>query len=308
MEFTAQSSNAGLFYWGHDTGGFVGERNAEMYVRWTQFTGFSACLRVHSQRDKVLDRRPWMWGEEAENAMRKIYHMRSQLMPYIYSVAYRAYSEELPMIMPMYIEYPEEAEAYQNNQQYMFGEAFICAPVTSPMENGKAAQKVWIKEGTYYDYFTNEKYQSGVHEFACPLDEFPLLIKGGVPVPMQPYTRRMASERLQELIIRCYPGEAGEFTLYEDDGISSEYLDDKNLKTRLSYKKEDGRITMEIEPCGSGYEGMPEVRDYRIELMLTEKELHVVNGAECQVKFEAGCNVIVFKNRDIREKITIVLE
>lgn len=308
VEFTAQSSNAGLFYWGHDTGGFFGERNAEMYVRWTQFTGFSACLRVHSQRDKVLDRRPWMWGEEAEQAMRKIYHMRSQLMPYIYSVAYKAYEEGLPMMMPMYIEYPEEAAAYENAQQYLFGEAFLCAPITSPMENDKADQKVWINEDTYYDYFTGEKYEPGNHIFECPLDRFPLLVKAGVPVPMQPYTKRMTSESLQELVIRCYPGKEGNFTLYEDDGISSQYLEGKCLKTKLSYQNDSGKITVEIEPYGKGYQGMPEVRDYRMELMCTEKKLQVVNGVECQVEFLDGCNVISLKGRNIREKIRVELD
>ena len=211
------------------------------------------------------------------------------------------------MIMPMYIEYPEEAAAYENNQQYMFGDAFICAPITSPMENSKATQKVWIKEGTYYDYFTNEKYESGMHEFACPLDEFPLLVKGGVPIPMQTYSKRMTSEKLTELIIRCYPGREGEFTLYEDDGISSDYLEDKCLKTRLSYKNEDGRITIEIEPYGEGFKGMLKERDYRIELMLAENELRVVNGVECEVAFADGCNVVTLKNCDIRKKITVEL-
>ncbi len=308
VEFTAQSSNAGLFYWGHDTGGFFGERDAEMYVRWTQFTGFSACLRVHSQRDKVLDRRPWMWGEEAKQAMRKIYHMRSQLMPYIYSVAYRAYEDEVPMIMPMYIQYPEEAKAYENNQQYMFGEGFLCAPITSPMENGKATQKVWIKEGIYYDYFTGLRYECGEHIFACPLDEFPLLVRGGMPIPMQPYTRRMTSEPLRELIVRCYPGKEGTFTLYEDDGISSRYLEGKCLKTRLFYQNQDGRITIEIEPFGEGYEGMPTVRDYRIELMCMKKKVQVVNGTECPVEYQNGRNVLCLKGRNIREKLTILLE
>ena len=124
---------------------------------------------------------------------------------------------------------------------------------------------------------------------------------------MQPYTKRMTSEKLQKLVIRCYPGKEGTFTLYEDDGISSEYLHGKNLKTRLSYRNNGGKITVEIEPHGEGYDGMPEVREYRIELMCAEKKLQVMNGVECQVEYQDGCNVVAVKQREIKEKIVIEL-
>ena len=84
-----------------------------MYVRWTQFTAFSACLRVHSQRDESLDRRPWLWGKTAEKAMKIVYYMRAQLIPYIYSSAYEGYEEGLPLIKGMYIEFPNDENAYK---------------------------------------------------------------------------------------------------------------------------------------------------------------------------------------------------
>ena len=65
--------------------------------------------------------------------MRKSYHLRSRLMPYIYSLAYRTYEEGIPFIEPMYYEYPEDEDAYTYGGQYFFGNAFLCAPITSPM-------------------------------------------------------------------------------------------------------------------------------------------------------------------------------
>lgn len=306
--FTASSSNAGLFYWGHDTGGFFGDRNPELYVRWTQFTAFSACLRVHSCREEELDRRPWKWGTEETAAMRKVYHMRSQLIPYIYTLAYNAYDKGEPLIKSMYIEHPEDENAYKNKQQYMFGDAFICAPVTKPIINGTASQKVWVKEGTYYNYFTNEVYTEGTYDINCPLDEFPLLIKGGMPIPMQPYSNRMTSNVLNELIIRCYPGEKGEFTLYEDDGITNEYKDDKNLKTRLSYHNEEGTITIKAEPFGNGYDGMPEKRDYTIELPLLKGKVELLSDTACDISYNDNCCYIKIKDKDIFETLEIILK
>ncbi|MBQ8496510.1 MAG: DUF5110 domain-containing protein [Clostridia bacterium] len=308
VEFTASSSNAGLFYWGHDTGGFFGEPNAELYVRWTQFSGFSACLRAHSERNAVLDRRPWKWGERETDAMRKIYHLRSQLMPYIYSLAYDGYENGMPMIASMYLEYPDDENAYHNPQEYLFGPAFICAPVTSPMNDGKAKQTLWLPENDYYHFFTGKKYEAGYHEIASALDEFPLFVKGGVPIPMQAYTNRMTKASPEELVIRIYPGEKGSFTLYEDDGISRAYENGEFLGTQLSYTNENGIITIKIKPFGNGYEGMPTMRSYRIELMHTEEKLSVLNDIQADVIFNGDLNVVQIPKTDSKKSMEIMLK
>ena len=306
VEFTAQSSNVGLMYWGHDTGGFFGERNPELYVRWTQFSAFSACLRAHSERAKELDRRPWKWGDAETKAMRTAYHLRSRFMPYLYSLAYSAYEDGLPMIAPMYLEYPEREEAYENPQQYRLGPAVLCAPVTVPCAaNGLASQHVWTPDGVYYDFFTGCAYGPGSHDFACPLAEFPLLIRGGVPVPMQPYTARMGSAILKELVIRLYPGEAGECILYEDDGISEAYQNGQWLKTRLAGRREGEAVVIEIEPFGDGYAGMPQTRRYTLELVGFGRALSPDHDGE--TSFEDGKTTVRLGEYPIRENLVITL-
>ncbi len=308
VAFTASSSNVGLFYWGHDTGGFFGEPNAEMYVRWTQFSAFSACLRAHSERNATLDRRPWKWGEKEATAMRQCYHLRSELMPYIYSLAYRAYEEGLPLIEPMYYEYPNDEIAYTQNGQYFFGDAFLCSPITNPIdESGSAKQTVWIKEGIWFDFFTGEKYTAGTHTLQCPIDRFPLLVRGGIPIPMQHYTNRMTTTPLLELVITIFPTERGEFTLYEDDGVSREFEDGAFLKTKLTYQNINGSITLDIVPEGNGYRGMPSERSYQIRLMQTNKPLSIIEG-NGMATFENNVNTIVISKQDIRQSVKIVLQ
>lgn len=307
VAFTSKSSNALAFYWGHDTGGFYGEREPELYARWAQFSALSATLRLHSSCSEHLDRCPWKWGDEACNSLRKSYHLRSRLMPYVYSLAYRASTEVLPLISGMYIEYPDEKEAYCNDQQYLFGSAFIVAPITDPMDNsGKATQKVWIPEDGYYDFFSGKRYDKGKYEISCGLDEFPLFVKGGIPVPMQPYTKRMTSTPLEELDILCYPAESGEFTLYEDDGISKDFERGAYLKTRLTYASADGEIKIGIEPEGDGYSGMPETRKYVITLPNTDKEL-ISDDANVRIKFKNGINIVEIPPKSIKEAVYIKL-
>jgi len=205
VAFTANSGNAGCFFWAHDLGGFYGDRNPELYTRWVQFGLTNSTLRVHSCGEN-LDRRPWLWGENEEKSMRIIYHLRSQLIPYIYSSVWQCNHQSLSLLRPMYLEYPNDSNAYQNPQEYLFGDNFLSAPIVSPGigPNKLAKQKVWFPAGTWYNIFSNEKHEgSKTDSVSADLDKFPFYVRGGYPIPMQTYTARMTTEPLKNLIIRC---------------------------------------------------------------------------------------------------------
>ncbi len=126
-----------------------------------------------------------------------------------------------------------------------------------------------------------------------------------MPIPMQPYSKRMTSETLKTLIIRIYPGESGEFTLYEDDGVSEEYKNGSFLRTKISYKNTENEISISIEPYGKGYSGMPQLRSYIIELPLSGNLKLLSQNAEliCQ----GGINKIKVKERTIFEMVEFKL-
>lgn len=72
------------------------------------------------------------WHTQEGEAMRTAFHLRSVLFPCIYSSVRQSYRETLPLLRPMYLEYPREEEAYRNAQQYLFGDTFLVAPIVSP--------------------------------------------------------------------------------------------------------------------------------------------------------------------------------
>ena len=317
IELTATSGNAGCFFWAHDIGGFYGGKDPELYTRWTQFGLLNSSLRIHSVLDKDLDRRPWLWGEKHEQAMRTVYHLRSRLMPYIYSSVRQCHTDMLPLNRCMYIDYSHEQQAYRNPQQFMFGDLLLGAPITTPANpQGEASQKIWLPGGElWYDLFTGQQYQGDTLLSATyPLERFPLFVKGGYPLPMQSYTPRMASTPLTQLIVRCYPGQEGchnRYTLYEDDGISTEYEQGKYAETLLEYQKQNGQTHITIHPAQGTYKGQPLRRAYRIELPHTPKRLTVrVNGKKTKTTYDADCQgqVLLIKPQDIRKKIVITIQ
>lgn len=314
IDMTATSGNAGCFFWAHDIGGFYGGKDPELYTRWTQFGLLNSSLRIHSVIDKDLDRRPWLWGEKYEKAMRKVYHMRSELMPYIYSSVRQCHTDMLPLNRCMYIDYSDQKESYQNPQQFMFGDLLLGAPISTPAgEDGLAEQKVWFPAGeVWYDLFTGQKYEGNATvNIRCDLNRFPLFIKGGYPIPMQPYTERMASTPLTKLVLRCYPATEdcdNSYTLYEDDGVTTAYEKGEFAETRLQYKKEKGQTEITVYPSQGTYQGQPQKRSYRIELPATEKGLIVrVNGKKIKTTpvTEIQGHAIEIKANSIKNKITI---
>ncbi|MFO7870144.1 MAG: glycoside hydrolase family 31 protein [Kiritimatiellia bacterium] len=291
VPFTATASNVGCFYWSHDLGGFCGEVDPETYSRWLQFGAFSACMRLHGVG---ADRRPWKWPEWTAGSMRRSFRLRSRLMPYTYSCAARSCRETLPLIRSTYLDYPEDEEAYRNPQQYFYGDGFLAAPVVSAGRGpGRvASQVVYFPAGTWYNWFTGERFR-GPREVlvSAALDEFPLYIKAGLPVPMQEFTTRMTAGSPENLTVRVFPPEEGQketFTLYEDDGITASFEKHLFAETGLSCARRGNSMILRIGASRGSYEGIPSARRWRLELPSTLAADSVsVNGRPAKSAYDS---------------------
>jgi alpha-glucosidase (family GH31 glycosyl hydrolase) len=293
VPFTSTAGNIGCFFWSHDIGGHFGGLNPETNARWVQFGATTAALRLHSTRDKLMDKRPWLYDKMYIKSNQIAFHLRSVIFPYIYSSAWQSTKETIPLNKPMYIEYPDKEIAYASPQQYFFGEAFLIAPIAQPGigKNKIASQKVWFPEGIWYNWFTNERYEENTKPISvwANIFEFPFYAKGGIPIPMQPYTHRMTSEPLKQLIIRVYPGEdgkTGKFTLYEDDGISDDYLKEKFALTDIQYVRNGDNYKVKISPVKGNYNGQLKSRSYVIEFPCTQEvDSAVFNGKKVKAEY-----------------------
>ena len=293
VPFTSTAGNVGCFFWTHDIGGHWGGRNAESYARWCQFGALSAALRSHSTRDATMDRRPWTYPQWAEDSMRGSFRLRARLFPYIYGSAAESSRDTVPLLRPLYIEHPELEPAYHNAQEYYFGDDLLVAPIaTAGVGPSRLAwQRVWFPPGTWFDFFTGERYDGGENEeVAADIDEFPLFVRGGVPIPMRDYTPRPATARLDHLVLRCYPGPEGEngaSDLYEDDGQTRAYETGARAWTGLSYRRNAGSITIDISATAGHYEGQLAERSYTIELAdLQRPDSATIDGTAGKVDYD----------------------
>ncbi len=313
VPFTAASANVGCFFWSHDMGGFMGEIDDEIYARWLQFGAFTAAMRLHGLGS---DRRPWKWADWAEKSMRQSFRWRSRLMPYTYSAVARCCRESLPLIRATYIQHPDDEQAYCNPQQYYFGDHFLVAPIATPGKGpGKVGRQiVSIPEGTWYNWFTGERFEGRQERLVCAdLYEMPLYVRGGVPIPMQPFTRRMGTTPIHQLIVRCFPGPDGAAEtnkLYEDDGLSQDYQRGLCRETDLVYERCGERVKIKVNPPRGDYPGSVQSRSCRIELPCTESPCDAtLNGQPIELSYDkdGATTIIEIPESPVEQGAEIVL-
>ena len=312
VKFTLASANAGCFFWAHDIGGFTGDRDPETFTRWVQFGALSAALRLHSVGDD-LDRRPWLWGQPYEDIMRAAYHLRTQLLPYIYTSARECYDDMLPLLRPLYLDYPEAEEAYEQANEYLLGPHLLIAPITRSGKGPecRAERTVWFPPGTWFNFFTGEKFAGpATMTLSVALAEIPLYVRAGTPLPLQLATPRMASTPLTHLVVRCFPGEQGTFALYEDDGFSPGYQTDEFARTGLHFELLSGVSRLRVDATTGSFAQQVAERSYEIQFPETTPAHSVkIDGADAASEYNAATrtHIVRISARDIRTGFSLVL-
>jgi len=205
---------SGVPFWSCDNAGFsatVGHLTPEMWIRWSQMSMFTSHTRLHGTE---LRRVPWTFGDRAVENFRKYAKLRYRLLPYIYSQAYKATKTGLPMMRAMVLEFQDDPNTYSMEDQYMFGDAFLVAPVHTPVNR----RTVYLPEGIWFDYWTAKEYKGPITlQVQPPLEVLPLYIKGDSIIPMGPDMAYVGEKPFDPITLDVWLCSEGECTIYDDD-------------------------------------------------------------------------------------------
>jgi alpha-glucosidase (family GH31 glycosyl hydrolase) len=269
--FTATAANVAYGWWSHDIGGhMLADHGPELYLRWVQFGVFSPIFRLHSTNKPALDRRPWSKPERYYKAARAAMQLRHALIPYIYSMAWRAHQTGISLVTPMYYGNMQEAEAFEASDQYYFGSELLVAPILTPVhsETGLADKKVWFPSGIWTNFFTGEQFVGGDwREIKAALEDIPVFARSGAIIPLAPKPVWGGLDNPSDVDIFIFPGSDNSFALYEDDGETTDYLQRKYAIT--TFTLQDGRFT--IQPVSGEASLLPAKRTYHIHLRGVDK-------------------------------------
>ena len=229
-------SLSGLPYVHSDAGGFAAtdQQDAELYTRWLQFAAFTPVFRPHGtaledydKSVKSIPSEPALWPDPTRSIVRDYIRLRYQLLPYNYTLGFEQSVHGKPLMRPLYYYQFNDPETFKADDQYMWGDAFLVAPVTT---QGATARMVYLPEGQWYNFYDNtlSEGKQWVNQSA-DLARMPLFVKAGSFVPAwQPDSviRSTDSYDSKQISLFYYPsGTATSYTFFDDDGTSTKTLE-----------------------------------------------------------------------------------
>ncbi|MDN3669414.1 glycoside hydrolase family 31 protein [Echinicola jeungdonensis] len=293
---------SGVGYWSHNMGGFEHLADPELYARWVQFGMFSPVAHVFGM-DHPGYKEPWNYGEEAEQIFTKYDKLRYRLIPYIYSTAFKQYNTGLPIMRALVLEHQDDYNTYNVDDQYYFGNQMIVCPVITKEAKTRI---VYLPEGTWYDYWSGEKYEGeDYYNIVTPLEKLPVFVKKGAIIPMQPEVMYDEKEPYGDITLDIFPGEKGSFELFEDDGVSEDYMKGKYAITSITSEKMiDGSMKVTVEAAKGEFD--PGTRNYIIKVHIDKapaslnvdgKDLAFIDKKEVEIgkpgyAYDAGNQVL----------------
>ena len=226
---------------------------------------FNPISRDHSDKG-TRAQEPWVDGEPHTTIRRRFIEERYRLLPYIYTLAEEASRTGLPMMRPLFMEFPDAAGGYvldlEAGQQFMWGPAMLVAP--APYGEMVDPYPVILPPGEWYDYWTGEKLGalppakltggSGVTmdlgddparmphqlEVSPELGQLPVYVRAGSIIPRQPLVQHSGEMPDGPLQLAVYPGPDCAGSVYLDDGTSFAFRDGHLLRVQFRCNREPG--------------------------------------------------------------------
>jgi alpha-glucosidase len=274
----------GIPFWTTDISGYCGDIKdypamAELYTRWMQFGVFCPLSRAHHEGNNAVE--PWMFGDEAEKNAKAAIELKYTLFPYIYTYARKSHDTGLPITRGLFMEFPGDPTAVATEDQFMFGEEILVAPV---LRKGERTRTLYLPEGDWIDFGDKTTVYAGgkTISYDAPLDVIPIFVKRGSIVPQMPVMQYMHENPDYPVTVDIFPAAKGgkaSFQLYEDEGENLDYLNGVYCLTDFVCTTTDSGYDITIEGDSHGFR-QSEKRNFELALHITSKPDRVTVGGE----------------------------
>jgi alpha-D-xyloside xylohydrolase len=297
---------SGIPYWTHDIGGFAVERRYEnaagedlkewraLMTRWFQFGAFCPLFRVHGQY-------PYreMYNVAPENSVEyksMLYYdkLRYRLMPYIYTLAGKAYKDDYTIMRALVMDFSGDTAVLDIADEYMFGPAMLVCPV---YEYKAVSREAYLPAPAgWYDFCTGRYLEGGQKiDVPAPLERIPLFIKEGSIIVFGPEMQYTGEKQEDPLTLYVYTGRDAHFELFEDEGVNYNYEKGQYSVIPFSYKEESH--TLIIGKRQGSYPGMPEKRTIEIVWISKDRPVKYDSGIACDqsVNYDGNEQTVIMK-------------
>ncbi|HEX2955274.1 MAG TPA: TIM-barrel domain-containing protein [Chitinispirillaceae bacterium] len=251
----------GFPFFNHDAGGHVNLtiNNDNCYRQWDMaFGSFTPIWKPHGPSHT---RWPLQRTTTCQATAKTFITARYQMLPYIYTYAYKAWSTGVPMVRSMFLEDQNNATAWQKELQYFWGKEMLIAPNCSDGNNNVS---VWFPKGNWYDFWNDKKYTGDqTINYSAATGVLPAFVREGAVIPMVPFAKSTFFITKDTLIIHVYTGADGVFQLYEDDGVTEKYRT-KNEFRLTGIKYSESSLRVDIGAAEGQFSNASSKRTYQI--------------------------------------------
>ncbi len=241
-------SMSGLFFYGHDLGGFCGEMpSRELLLRWLQHGIFEPRLTIHSWNSDGSATMPWSYPDIV-HSVRELFAQRKQLLPYLYNCAYHCAEKEEPINAPAFLYFNDE-KLYSHTDAMMLGRDIYIA---FAFDEGVNTVSAYLPKGA--DWYLDDKLYAGgeTEELVIqPEDKMPYFVKAGCVLPTD--ESEYGFENSEKLVFTVYPINKGNFEseFFTDDGISFSYLNNECVHLYFSVSCDKNTVSVRFENKGN---------------------------------------------------------
>ncbi|TKG93719.1 DUF5110 domain-containing protein [Puteibacter caeruleilacunae] len=293
-----------------DMDGIFGGKNSAVNIRDFQWKAFSL-MQLNMDGWGANEKYPHALGEPATSINRMYLKLKSELIPYTYSVAEEAV-DGLPIMRAMFLEYPNEYTKGKATQyQYLYGSNFLVAPIyqeTAVDKKGNDVRNgIYLPEGIWIDYFSGEEYEGNriINSFNTPIWKLPVFVKKGAIIPMANATNNVYEINKSLRIYEVYPYGSTSFTEYDDDGTTEAYRLGEGATTLIESNADNaGEVTLTVHPTQGSFEGMvtEKVTEFKVNVTAEPKKIAAIIGgkkikltqASSEADYDNGTNVFYY--------------
>jgi alpha-glucosidase len=240
---------SGYAFAGADVGGYSGCPSSDLLVEWMELGALQPFFRNHSEYG-TCRREPWLWGADAEARIRSAVERRIRLLPYLYTAFEETARTGVPVMRPLWLEYPADASAATNERAYLLGRDLLVAP---KLVAGSAPYHVQLPADDWWDTATGKRVQGGGDVTVTPsaTDSVRLFARAGAILPGQPVMPAAAAVPQGALTVDVWPGARCSGGMYLDDGRSFGYRDGAFERIAYACDPTAAGITVTSRPTGA---------------------------------------------------------
>ena len=268
---------------GADVGGFIGSPGPELLTKWFELGAFQPIDRDHAC-DISASQEIWVHGPEQEAIRKRYIEERYRLMPYLYTAAEEMSRTGMPIVRPLFLEFPDATKDrhpmdLDASNEFLFGGNLLVAPAIYPEKTDSYPVELPLVD--WYDYWTGEKVDGGTWSDGAPalndpgfigrkimikpqLDVLPVFVRAGTIIPMQPLVESTSEIPKGPLTLRVYPGKECKGSVYIDDGHSFAYKQGDFLRMEFTCQETQSGIAIHVGAHEGSY--VPWWKDLQVEV------------------------------------------